>query len=416
MSYKSYSNYLGSQRCCNTSTPTKGAQGAQGAGGPIGPAGSTGPSGGPIGPTGPQGATGVTGPQGATGVQGATGATGPQGATGAQGATGGTPWFSTNYLTVGGKGYTGTGYTGDALIFGNLLVTGIIDPIAMYLTNSSNTNTIFLDSVTNTILLDNTTPDFSNTITNSSINISDVNNNNSCNIDTASLTIIDTLANKNTVLNGCTGAIFFDNNTQKGSFLRADLFGIYSQDPLLGDVVGVEVDAGGYKIESLTTSNITTLNNGSLTFNNYTAGSSSNLTFGAFSGDFILDANTNRLLLNANDNEFKLGQYSATSAPVINSTGNAGMSLNINSRGGSTNIGDVDSIGNGTQILVNDATNTLTFKGSTIDLLGTATATSASIDTALIRTTSSGITTDKFLKLKLGGADIWIPYFETNPA
>ena len=109
MSYKSYSNYLGSQRCCNTSTSTKGAQGAQGAGGPIGPIGYTGstgpqgvtgPSGGPqgaTGVTGPQGATGpagsgsgTTGPQGATGIQGIQGETGSQGATGAQGLQGAT--------------------------------------------------------------------------------------------------------------------------------------------------------------------------------------------------------------------------------------------------------------------------------------------------------------------------------------
>lgn len=43
MSYKSYNNYLGSQRCCNTTGPgSKGAQGAQGAGGPIGPIGGSG--------------------------------------------------------------------------------------------------------------------------------------------------------------------------------------------------------------------------------------------------------------------------------------------------------------------------------------------------------------------------------------
>jgi hypothetical protein len=143
MSYKSYSNYLGSQRCCNTSTPTKGAQGAQGAGGPIGPAGSTGPSGGPQGPTGAQGVTGPagagsgsTGPQGATGVQGTTGpqgATGVQGTTGVQGATGGSPWTSMNYIGPTGPGYTGTGFTGDVLIFGNLLVTGGMDPIYLAL-------------------------------------------------------------------------------------------------------------------------------------------------------------------------------------------------------------------------------------------------------------------------------------------
>ena len=121
MSYKSYSNYLGTQRCCNTSTSTKGAQGAQGAGGPIGPIGYT-------GSTGPQG---VTGPSG-----------GPIGPTGPQGATGGSPWTSMNYIGPTGPGYTGTGFTGDVLIFGNLLVTGGMDPIYLALTPQSSGYTL----------------------------------------------------------------------------------------------------------------------------------------------------------------------------------------------------------------------------------------------------------------------------------
>ena len=179
MSYKSYSNYLGSNRCCNTTGPgSKGAQGAQGAGGAIGPmgamgspgvtgaqgppgAGSSGSTGsgpqgdtGPVGPqgatgiaglagaTGPQGATGsqgdtgsqgATGPQGATGNTGSQGDTGSQGATGAQGATGGSPWTTRNAIGPQGAGYTGTGYTGDVLINGNLLVTGVIDPTNVYI-------------------------------------------------------------------------------------------------------------------------------------------------------------------------------------------------------------------------------------------------------------------------------------------
>ena len=39
----SYSNYLGSKRCCdNRGAGPHGAQGAQGAGGPVGPMGLTG--------------------------------------------------------------------------------------------------------------------------------------------------------------------------------------------------------------------------------------------------------------------------------------------------------------------------------------------------------------------------------------
>ena len=61
MSYVSYGQYLGSQRCCKLNV--------QGPIGPIGPAGAQGP----IGPAGVQGATGPQGPTGPTGPQGATG-------------------------------------------------------------------------------------------------------------------------------------------------------------------------------------------------------------------------------------------------------------------------------------------------------------------------------------------------------
>jgi hypothetical protein len=143
-------------------TGATGAQGDTGATGPTGSQGATGPTGaqgdtgatgaqgatgatGATGPTGAQGATGATGPTGAqgdtgaTGSQGATGATGAQGDTGAQGATGGSPWIPMSGYGAGGTaGYTGIGITGqDVLIYGNLLVTGGIDPIYLALTPGS---------------------------------------------------------------------------------------------------------------------------------------------------------------------------------------------------------------------------------------------------------------------------------------
>lgn len=105
--YNTYSNYLGSTRCCDSRGPgPQGPQGSKGSGGPIGPAGLT-------GRTGPQGARGVTGCRGATG---------------ATGATGGSPWTPTNYQGTTGSGYTGIGYTGDVMIYGALYVSGGIDP------------------------------------------------------------------------------------------------------------------------------------------------------------------------------------------------------------------------------------------------------------------------------------------------
>ena len=51
-----------------------------------------------------------------------------KGATGPTGATGGTPWVPTSYIGPTGPGYIGTGYTGDAMVFGKLYVQGGIDP------------------------------------------------------------------------------------------------------------------------------------------------------------------------------------------------------------------------------------------------------------------------------------------------
>jgi hypothetical protein len=72
--YANYSQYLGSQRCCNLKSQ-----------GPMGPQGPTGPGAiGPAGMTGPTGNVGSTGPtgrscRGDTGAKGAVGPTGPTG-------------------------------------------------------------------------------------------------------------------------------------------------------------------------------------------------------------------------------------------------------------------------------------------------------------------------------------------------
>jgi len=211
MSYKGYSNYLGTQRCCNTSTSTKGAQGAQGAGGPIGPIGYT-------GSTGPQG---VTGPSG-----------GPVGPTGPQGATGGSPWTPMNYIGPTGPGYTGTGFTGDVLIFGNLLLTGGMDPTYLALepqgteplglinplwvdslNNALRSQKIYMDNTTGTgntgayislipdntnqiILNDGGTPNaLSNIINYSSMTLDDPANNTNNSVTSSSISITETLGN-----------------------------------------------------------------------------------------------------------------------------------------------------------------------------------------------------------------------------
>jgi hypothetical protein len=62
---------------------------------------------------------------------------------------------------------------------------------------------------------------------------------------------------------------------------------------------------------------------------------------------------------------------------------------------------------NGTQINL-DAT--------TIDFQNTSTTTSTANHNANITTTSNGVSTTNFLKVKLNGSDIWIPYFTADPS
>ena len=115
--------------------PTGSPGGVTGATGAQGDTGATGAQG-DTGATGPKGDTGATGQTGATGAQGDTGATGAQGDTGATGATGATgpsQWTSMTGIGPQGAGYTGIGVTGqDVLIYGNMLLTGILDPSAIY--------------------------------------------------------------------------------------------------------------------------------------------------------------------------------------------------------------------------------------------------------------------------------------------
>jgi len=83
------------------------------------------------GPTGQQGDTGPTGQQGDTGPTGYDGSTGQKGDTGPTGAS---QWVNTAYTGPTGPGYTGIGYTGDVQVFGNLYVSGGIDPTYLALT------------------------------------------------------------------------------------------------------------------------------------------------------------------------------------------------------------------------------------------------------------------------------------------
>ena len=341
------------------------------------------------------------------------------------------------------------------------------------------------------------------------------------------------------------------NLNQRVSYLESEIGKIapippggYNLDNVLtiGNSAGTnDIDLNNNDILQVNNIDVLTINGSvSLTFTQ----NSTNPSLSIGSGDFVLNADTNRLLLNANDNQFYLGNYSNTNAPVINS-GGVGMNLEINSRSGTTNIGDCDNAfngtkisvvdttgtitldsrggttqmgdlnnagsgtklilddttttitidsrggatqigdvfavsgltnllvddvtntisldsrggksqmgdvnnnnnlmkivvddgagvinidnggdqpinigdlggnGNGTKIIVNDATATFTIDFPTINFSNTTTTTSTSNHNAPIRATSNGLESTTFLKCKLNGNDIWIPYFTTDPS
>jgi len=208
--YANYPQYLGSQKCCDLRT-----QGPVGPAGPAGPAGVgergytgpagesyTGPTGrgckgatGEPGPQGPYGYTGPTGPQGAVGPQGPQGSQGIAGTgfTGYTGYTGPSQWITDSYTIIkptGSTGFSGIGYTGNVGIFGDLVVTGTIDPVTIYVTNNTNNNMITLDSITNKINLTDTTNNFDSTFKFDQTGNLDINSNKNINIDPSNSLVV----------------------------------------------------------------------------------------------------------------------------------------------------------------------------------------------------------------------------------
>lgn len=249
----SYSNYLGSKKCCanNLAKTVIGPQGLQGPQGSIGSYGYQ-------GATGSQGLRGVTGqccrgPPGFTGAQGpaggAQGSTGAQGDTGAQGATGATIWTNMNGIGPQGAGYTGIGVTGqDVLIYGNLLVSGGIDPTYLALTPSTSVpnnfiNPLWLDSVNGNALRSN------NIYMDTSINSNYI----SLKPDITSQLILSNggfdASNKNIIVN-------YENITlQNGSgisSIKSDVNGNITIDPSNNLIVDGMLDMSGNTITNIT--------------------------------------------------------------------------------------------------------------------------------------------------------------------
>lgn len=253
---------------------------------------------------------------------------------------------------------------GDFITITNLLVLKQVLP-SLRLPPNVNTlsvdNTILLldasgGTLTNTLTeTDITLTDNSgktNTMSNSNIQIIDTNTNFQTSINEYSINVVDVSNSKNVViditqgtLTNNDGAITFTQMTGN-TFKSSDAYGIQSQS-ILDNTALTITDFAGSQYTSLSGGY---LSSPSLSFNDGTYTSS----IGMVANDYVVDANGARLLLNGGDSEFYIGQYSSSSAPCIISGGSGGLYLSMNSRGGTTSLGDIDNAFNSTKITVDD--------------------------------------------------------------
>ena len=106
-----------------------------------------------------------------------------------------------------------------------------------------------------------------------------------------------------------------------------------------------------------------------------------------------ISASSGNLLIDSSNNLIVLGDLDMSGNDIINTA-------SISNTDGRIKI-------NGTEHVL-DAT--------TIDLQNTSTTTSLANHNADIKTTSNGLSTTNYLKVKLNGNFIWIPYFTTDPS
>jgi hypothetical protein len=119
-------------------------------------------------------------------------------------------------------------------------------------------------------------------------------------------------------------------------------------------------------------------------------------------------------------------QYSGTNYDLsLHATGSVSFTnaSTFDLKGGSiqTSTGDATlnaslSSGTGNVSLQSKSTGSVVLDSPVITLKNTNTTTSTPNHNASIQTTSNGVATNTFLKLKLGLADIWIPYFTVDPS
>jgi hypothetical protein len=364
-------------------TGPTGPQGPQGETGLTGPTGATGPSGGPPGPTGdtgqqgPQGDTGPTGPTGPSG--GPTGETGPTGPTGDIGPTGpsGGPTGPTGETgSQGPQGETGpTGPAGAGQNLQSVLAVG----------NTANTPIIIEDTIT---------PLLTTTINGVSVELIDGVTGQAMILNAGSASITNTivggLANPNLVLQNANSsggapttypALKFDKSASVAT--AGNAISAISSWAIDATSTSREWSRIQTKPESVTggnqdaTMSIFTSVNGTVSeVFNFNGAQNENNSFRPF---------------DMNNNEIRTASGDLTlTASASSGTGNA--------------------------ILQSKSTGTVVLDSPVLTLKNTNTTTTTPNHNANIQTTSNGVATNTFLKLKLGLADIWIPYFTVDPS
>ena len=322
--YANYPQYLGAQKCCDLRT-----QGPEGPQGPPGPAGI-----GQRGMTGAAGSTGPTGNVGPTGNAGPTGETGPTGNVGPTGYSGtSSQWFLGEYIInkpTGTTGFTGIGYTGNVGIFGDLNVTGVIDPEAIILTNPSSSLSMNMNYSGNINIVGNTGSNFSfrdglTTFTTPMSTLAAV----STLLGSLELPPNDTTLKVNNTLllnDAPTTTNTITLNANSNSLVFSDGFAFPS----------ISFDGAELKMDSVGL--ILTLNsNGAVT----------NI------GDVLNSVNGTKMMIDDPNSNINLD---ATNSINVATT----SSINLDSQGGLTQLGDINSSNNSTKIIVDDANTSIT--------------------------------------------------------
>jgi hypothetical protein len=350
---------------------TQGDTGATGATGETGATGPTGPLGGPTGDTGATGGTGDTGP---TGPQGDTG---PTGATGATGPSGGPPGPTGDTGPTGPQGVGGdTGPTGPSGNLQSVLTAGNIadvpininDPLTLTLTTTINGGSIQLnDGVSGEVML--------------------------LNAGSASIT--------NTSVGGLTNPNLILQNANSGGSAPTSY-------PTLKLDKSAVVATAGNAISAISSWAIDT----TVTSREWSRiqTKTENVTGGNQDATLSLFTSVN-----------------GTVSEVMNFNGaqnenNSFRPLDMNNNEIRSNTGDLTltasaSSGTGNAILQSKSTGSVVLDSPVLTLKNTNTTNSTPIgNTVSIETTSPAGNISTFLKLKLGLADIWVPYLTTDPS